>query len=222
MKIISWNIERPKIDKKLAKNKFIIEQINLLNPDIIFLTETNSIIDFGTEYYSIKSEGLPKFHDNQDYHQGENRVTIFSKYKFEDTYETYDKFTSVCGKVKTEFGELNLYGSIIGSFGGKDIHFKNDLKNQKKDIAKLDGNICYSGDFNISFSGYPYPAKQTINETNEFFKENNLVNLTAENENCAMHIVINEAFVFDKITESKMIMIERKISDHNLVITEIV
>ena len=64
MKIISWNIERPQIDKKLAKNKFIIEQINLLNPDIIFLTETNSIIDFGTEYYSIKSKELPKNHDN--------------------------------------------------------------------------------------------------------------------------------------------------------------
>ena len=222
MKIISWNIERPKIDKKLAKNKFIIEQINLLNPDIIFLTETNSIIDFGTEYYTIKSEELPKIHDNQNYEEGENRVTIFSKYEFENIYETYDKYTSVCGKVKTELGELNLYGSIIGSFGGKDIYFKNDLKNQKTDILKLNGNICYSGDFNISFSGFPYPNKQTINETNEFFKENNLVNLTRKNENCAMHIIVNEAFIIDKKIETKMIVIERKISDHNLVITEIV
>lgn len=222
MKIISWNIERPKIDKKFAKNKSIIEQINLLNPDIIFLTETNSIIDFGTKYYSIKSEELSRIHDNQDYYQGENRVTIFSKYKFESIHETYDKFTSVCGKVKTEFGELNLYGSIIGSFGGKDIHFKNDLKNQKVDIAKLNGNICYSGDFNISFSGFPYPDKLTINETNDFFRENSLVNLTSQNENCAIHIVVNEDFIIGKKTETKMILIERKISDHNLIIAEIV
>jgi exonuclease III len=222
MKIISWNIERPKIDKKLAKNKFIIEQINLLNPDIIFLTETNSIIDFGTDYYSLKSEELPKIHDNQDYYQGENRVTIFSKYKFENIFETYDKFSSVCGKVETEFGVLNLYGSIIGSFGGKDLYFKNDLKHQKIDILRLDGNICFSGDFNISFSGFPYPNKQTINETNEFFKENKLVNLTNKNENCAIHIVFNEDFISDKKIQTKMTIIERKISDHNLVITEII
>ena len=222
MKIISWNIERPKIDKKLAKNKFIIEQINLLEPDIIFLTETNSIIDFGNEYYTIKSEELPKIHDNQKYEQGENRVTIFSKYKFVNIYETYDKFTSVSGKVKTEFGELNLYGSIIGSFGGRDIHFKNDLKNQKIDIIKLNGNICYSGDFNISFSGIPYPDKQTINKINEFFDENNLLNLTCKNENCAIHIVVNKDFIIGKKTETKMTLIERKISDHNLVLTEII
>lgn len=222
MKIISWNIERPKIDKKLAKNKFIIEQINLLNPDIIFLTETNSIIDFGTKYYFIKSEELPKIHDNQKYEQGENRITIFSKYEFENIYETYDKYTSVCGKVKTELGELKLYGSIIGSFGGKDIHFKNDLINQKIEIAKLNGNICFSGDFNISFSGFPYPDKLTINETNEFFKGNNLVNLTSKNENCAIHIVVNKDFIIGKKTETKILKIERKISDHNLVLTEIV
>lgn len=222
MKIISWNIERPKIDKKLAKNKFIIEQINLLDPDIIFLTETNSIIDFGTEYYSIKSEELPKIHDNQKYEQGENRVTIFSKYKFDNIYETYDKFTSVCGKIKTEYGELNLYGSIVGSFGGKDIYFKNDLKNQKIDIKKLHGNICYSGDFNISFSGFPYPDKQTISKFNEFLEENNLLNLTSKNENCAIHIIVNEDFIIAKKTESQMTIIERKISDHNLVITEII
>lgn len=222
MKIISWNIERPKIDKKLAKNKFIIEQINLLQPDIIFLTETNSIIEFGTEYYSIKSEELPKIHDNQEYEKGENRVTIFSKYKFENISKTYDEFTSVCGKVKTEFGELNLYGSIIGSFGGKDIHFKNDLKNQQLDIIKLNGNICYSGDFNISFSGFPYPDKQTINKVSEFFEENNLLNLTSKNENCAIHIIVNEDFIIDKKIETKMTIIERKISDHNLVITEII
>jgi hypothetical protein len=222
MKIISWNVERPKTDKKLAKNKFIIEQINLLRPDIVFLTETNSIIGFGTEYYSIKSKELPKIYDNQEYEKGENRVTIFSKYKFENIYETYDKFTSVCGKVKTEFGELNLYGSIIGSFGGKDIHFKNDLKNQQLDIIKLNGNICYSGDFNISFSGFPYPDKQTINKVNEFFEENNLLNLTSKNENCAIHIIVNEDFIIDKKIETKMTIIERKISDHNLVITEII
>jgi len=222
MKIISWNIERPKIDKKLYKNKFIYEKLISLNPDILFLTETSSIIDLGNNYFSIKTENLPTNHDSQKYEIGENRVTIFSKYKFENSIETYDKFTAVCGTIQTEFGELILYGSIIGSFGGKDKIFENDLKKQKIEIEKLKGNICYSGDFNISFTGFPYPSKKVISETNQFFCDNKLVNLTTKNKDCAIHIVANEEFLSNKKVASKMILIDRKISDHNIVMTEII
>ena len=82
MKIISWNIERPKIDKKLAKNKFIIEQINLLQPDIIFLTETNSIIEFGDKYFSASTKSLPVKYEDFSYEAGQNRATILSKFLF--------------------------------------------------------------------------------------------------------------------------------------------
>jgi hypothetical protein len=222
MKIISWNIERPKIDKKLYKNKFIYEKLISLNPDILFLTETNSIIDLGNNYFSIKTENLPTNHDSQKYEIGENRVTIFSKYKFENSIETYDKFTAVCGTIQTEFGELILYGSIIGSFGGKDKIFEYDLKKQKIEIEKLKGNICYSGDFNISFTGFPYPSKKVISETNQFFCDNKLVNLTTKNKDCAIHIVASEEFLSNKKVATKMILIDRKISDHNIVMTEII
>lgn len=220
MKILSWNIERPKINQT-EKISFIKELIFSENPDIIFLTETNLILDFGAEYFSFHSKELPGFYENQNYNEKENRVSIFSKYPFVKTFETYDEYTAICGKIKIENKEITLYGSIIGSFGGKDIHFEDDLKNQKNEIEKLEGNLCYSGDFNISFSGYKYPSKKSINETKDFFEQQNLKILTEENPDCAIHIVMNNDFLKNKKVINKMIKIDRKTSDHNVVISEI-
>ena len=81
MKILSINLERPKINQAEKLNS-IKELIFSENPDIIFLTETNLVLEFGTEYFSIQSKELPGFHDNQNYKEKENRVSIFSKYPF--------------------------------------------------------------------------------------------------------------------------------------------
>ena len=220
MKILSWNVERLKI-QQIEKGNFIKNFINAEDPDIIYLTETNLILDFGDEYFSLHSTELPDFHDGQKYTNQENRISVFSKYPFIEIGQTYDNHTAICGEILTEFGELYLYGSIIGSFGGKDIHFENDLKNQKNDIMKLNGNICYSGDFNISFSGFKYPSKKVIDETNQFFQTQKMEILTQKNENCAIHIVINQNFLEGKKTSTRMIEISREISDHNAVICEI-
>lgn len=220
MKILSINLERPKINQTEKLNS-IKELIFSENPDIIFLTETNLIFEFGTEYFSFHSKELPSFYDNQNYKEKENRVSIFSKYPIVEAIETYNEYTAICGKINTEFGELTLYGSIIGSFGGKDIHFENDLKNQKNEIEKLKGNLCYSGDFNISFSGFKYPSNKIVNETKEFFEQQNLKILTEENPDCAIHIVMNQNFLNNKKVRNKLIKIDRKISDHNVAISEI-
>ena len=220
MKILSINLERPKINQTEKLNS-IKELIFSENPDIIFLTETNLILEFGAESFSIHSKELPSFYDNQNYKEKENRVSIFSKYPIVEAIETYDEYTAVCGKINTEFGELTLYGSIIGSFGGKDIHFENDLKNQKNEIEKLKENLCYSGDFNISFSGFKYPSNKIVNETKEFFEQQNLKILTEENPDCAIHIVMNQNFLNNKKVRNKLIKIDRKISDHNVAISEI-
>ncbi len=220
MKILSWNIERPKIYQK-GKINFIKELISSENPDLIFLTETNLLVDFGSEYFSIHSTKLPSFQEGQNYNTMENRVSIFSKYPFIETLATYDKYTALCGKIDTEHGAIILYGSIIGSFGGKDFHFENDLKNQKNEIEKIKGSVFYSGDFNISFSGFKYPSAKVITETRDFFEQQNLEILTKDNPDCAIHILINNDFLKNKKVTSKMIKIDRKISDHNAVICEI-
>ncbi|KAA6301399.1 MAG: hypothetical protein EZS26_002386 [Candidatus Ordinivivax streblomastigis] len=62
-----------------------------------------------------KSKALPCFYENQKYFDGENWITIFSKFEFIRRIKTYDDYTSICGEVKTPLGTLILYGSIIGS-----------------------------------------------------------------------------------------------------------
>ena len=58
MRMASWNIERPRIDKRPDKNLFIIELIKEINPDILFLTETNSIIDFSSDYFKLQTKTM--------------------------------------------------------------------------------------------------------------------------------------------------------------------
>lgn len=221
MKILSWNLERPNKNPKSIKNIFIIELIEKINPDIIFLTETNSSINF-SGYFCHKSTELPEIHDNQHYKTGENRITIFSKFPIEKIIETYDSYTAICCKINSEIGELLLYGSIIGSFGGKDEFFKNDLRNQKYEIEILarNQNLIYSGDLNISFSGFPYPSKNIIYEMNDFFNLNLLKNITSVYENSAIHIVASKEILKAKKIKQEMIEIETQISDHNLVLVE--
>lgn len=193
-----------------------------LNPNIIFLTETNSCITF-KNYFAHQSIELPRLHENQKYKNGENRVTIFSKFPIESTIKTYDPYTAICCQISTPIGKLTLYGSIIGSFGGRDQYFENDLKNQKLEIERLvkDQNLIYSGDFNISFSGFPYPNKIKTTEMNEFFDSNSLRNLTRENKDSAIHIVTSQSILKDKTVFQEMIEIERKYSDHNLIALKI-
>ena len=220
MKILSWNLERPK-KNQLQKRNQIQDLVKKENADIIIVNETNRCIDFGHEYFTLHSDILPSFHDNQNYSEGENRVSIYSKFPFKKQIPTYDSFTSVCGLVETHLGDLNIYGSIIGSFGGKGFHFENDLKQQKNDIQNLHGNICFSGDFNISFSGWKYPSQRVIEETKSFFSNQNLEIITENNKDNAIHTVINKEFLKNKIHSTKMIEIDRKISDHNMIICEI-
>ncbi|MCF8254577.1 MAG: endonuclease/exonuclease/phosphatase family protein [Bacteroidia bacterium] len=73
MKILSWNLERPNNNPDSGKNIFIVDLIEKINPDIIFLTETNSSIQF-QNYFCHHSIALPEFHDGQVYRKGENRV----------------------------------------------------------------------------------------------------------------------------------------------------
>ncbi|MDF2551247.1 MAG: endonuclease/exonuclease/phosphatase family protein [Chryseobacterium sp.] len=220
MKILSWNLERPKKNQAMKIEK-IKSLIVAENPDIIILTENNLCLDFGEKYFSLHTTVLPPIYENQNYSEGENRVSIYSKFPFKEKISTYDSFTSICGLVETPFGELTIYGSIIGSFGGRGFHFENDLEQQKNDITNLKGNICFSGDFNISFSGWKYPGAKVIEETKDFFENQNLEILTKKNEDSAIHTVINMDFLSNKTYTTKMIEIEKNISDHNLIICEI-
>ncbi|SFQ73046.1 endonuclease/exonuclease/phosphatase family protein [Flavobacterium akiainvivens] len=211
MRILTWNIERVKRGKAdilLALQKF--------DADILVLTETNTSIYPGEEYNCLATHELPLFFDGVHYKPGEKRTTIWTKYPIIGSIPTYDNYTNVCAVADTEFGNLKIYGTIIGVFGGKGERFKADLTATLSDLKEInrDDSLCFAGDFNTFLSGYAYPSYSARQALREVFKELDLDCLTADIEKNVDHIAMNRHF-----TENKTISIETwnrdfKLSDH--------
>lgn len=81
MKIAIWNLMRPNA-KTVDRNRLFINTINKIDLDIIILTETNSIIEFGDKYFSASTKSLPVKYEDFSYEAGQNRATILSKFLF--------------------------------------------------------------------------------------------------------------------------------------------
>ena len=211
MKILTWNIERPK-----KANQLILEKLAEYKADILVLTETNAIINPGKEYSSISTEALTKGHDGIDYQVGENRTTIWTKYKIVVQHKTYDNYTSVCAQIETPNGPLNLYATIIGVFGGMGERFKSDLENQLLDFKRLptENSLCIVGDLNVTFSGRAYPSHEARNKLDAAFEKLNLTNLTAEIENNVDHIVLIKDFIQNKKVTIETWNHDKILSDH--------
>ena len=211
MKILTWNIERPK-----KANQAILEKLAEYNADIVVLTETNTIINPGKEYASIESETLIKGHDGIKYHTGENRTTIWTKYKIVLKHKTYDNCTSICAQIETPNGSLNVYATIIGVFGGIGERFKSDLENQLLDFEKLTSKnpLCFIGDLNVTFSGRVYPSHDARNKLNNAFEKLKLTNVSAAIENNVDHIVVSKNFIKNKKVTIETWNHDKKLSDH--------
>ncbi|WP_339839852.1 endonuclease/exonuclease/phosphatase family protein, partial [uncultured Flavobacterium sp.] len=211
MKILTWNIERPK-----SENQLILEKLAEYNADIVILTETNSKIKLCDEYSFLSTENLINGYDGIEYKTGENRTTIWTKYKITVQHKTYDSFTSVCAKIETPNGMLTVYGTIIGVFGGIGERFKSDLENQLKDFENLktENEISIIGDFNVTFSGRVYPSHDARNKLNLIFENLKLKNLTSEIENNVDHIVVSKSFIENKNVKIETWNHNKKLSDH--------
>lgn len=211
MKILTWNLERPKL-----KNQLILDKLSEYNADILILTETNSCIKFNQDYSFLATESLKNGYDGVQYKVGENRTTIWTKYQIGIQHKTYDSFTSICGEIKTPDGLLNIYGTIIGVFGGTGERFKNDLENQISDFKNLStkGLFCIVGDLNVTFSGRVYPSHDSRNKLNLVFEELELINLTSEIENNVDHIILSKSFIKDKNVKTEIWNRDKQLSDH--------
>ena len=180
------------------------------------MTETNTIINPSKEYASIETETLIKSHDGINYHKGENRTTIWTKYKIVGEHKTFDSFTAVCAQIETINGSLNVYATIIGVFGGIGERFKSDLEDQLLDFEKLTSKkpLCIIGDLNVSFSGRLYPSHEARNKLNNAFEKLKLTNVTAAIENNVDHIVISKDFIKNKKVTIETWNHDKKLSDH--------
>jgi hypothetical protein len=218
MKIAVWNLMRPN-SKTVKRNRLFVDTLHQIDPDIIILTETNSIIDLGNKYFSISTKPLPAMVDKYSYKPGENRVTIFSKSPFIRQIPIADIYTSVCVETETPFGQLIIYGTIIGFLGGLVEPFESDLKKQSLDLTQLSkqGNICFGGDLNIAFSDRAYPSKLVVKNVANLFDNLGLTNLTKDFDNSAIHAVISNTFLENKQVKKDRIELDKKITDHGLV-----
>lgn len=212
MRIATWNIER-------LKHKHEIEQINLilaeLEADILVLTESDNRVDSTNYRFCVQTPKPEEFGTNY-YSEGENRVTICTNYEIVKQHETYDKYTSLCVELKTEFGILIVYGTIIGIFGNRNKNFKTDLSQQISDYKNFSKGIdfCLIGDYNTSFADNYYFTKDGRNELNKVFRECKLNLLTRGLAECIDHIAISEDFLTNVEVETVEWNLEKKLSDH--------
>jgi endonuclease/exonuclease/phosphatase family metal-dependent hydrolase len=212
LKIGNWNIERL---KKIKEKDTILNEINLRNFDILVLTEYDERIKPSGFDYQISTESLINV-NTDNYKETERRTAIFSKYPILNQIETYNKYTACCAELKTEFGNLVVYGTIIGIYGNRNENFKTDLERQILDFKKItaEKNICIVGDFNQTFSDNYYFTKFGRETINEKFNELKIKNLTAELRENIDHISISENFIGKSEFQIETWNNDKGLSDH--------
>lgn len=210
MKIATWNIERP--NKATKHNLAIIDCLEKINADILILTESNEFINFGAKYNYFHSSKLKDTY----YKDGERRVSIYSKFSLIRQFETFRDDTSICGQFETPYGELSVYGTVIGIYGNRQKSFAEDLDQQLEDFNRIakSTNFCIAGDLNMSFSDNYYYTKEGRQKLNSTFEELGLQNLTANIPQNIDHIILTKTFVGERIINIETWNIDKKLSDH--------
>ena len=191
LRIATWNVERLKHKRELEKIKNIC---NDLNADIFILTETDAQIKLNYKNF-FQTPQL----DKNFYKPTENRVTICTNYNPVKIYKTFDKFTSICVELETEFGNLLVYGTIIGISGNRNKNFNQDLLKQIEDFKILsEKNICVVGDYNLSFADNYYFTKFGRDTLLKNFSELKIEILTKNCAECIDHIAISKNFLSNR------------------------
>lgn len=151
-------------------------------------------------------------------------MSIYSRFECIDEYPTYDEKTAICREIRTDRGNLVVYGTIMGIFGNRRPDFKEDVTKQMEDIRKLSvsgKSTCVIGDFNLSFSDDYYFTKFGRDIVRKTFSECGLSILTAERGCCVDHIAISNSYIGeDEIFVSEW-NYDKKLSDHKGIMVEL-
>jgi len=198
LKIATWNVERPNLTTTREKERANAINAELKNhpADIFILTETNECISPENIDHVLHTEPLEKESGGSYYKEGERRVSIWSKYPIIERLKVKNRLTTTCAVLQTPVGNLAVFGAIIGIHGIRD-EFDTDLQGQMEDLrrfAEAGYNICYSGDFNLSFCDSYYTKKSARSQLSDLFSTLRMKNLTADIPENIDHIVISEAF----------------------------
>lgn len=212
MKIATWNIERLKNKSKLAEIKSEIEAIS---PDILVLTESDNRLVISDYKYCISTPFIYQ-KEPQNYLKSEQRVTIYTNYEVINQFKTYDDYSSLCIELKTELGNLIVYGTIIGIYGNRHPNFNEDLISQLNDFNQLSlfNNLCIIGDYNLSFADNYYFTNFGRKTILDCFKSNNIDLITSNRAQCIDHIALSSAWVESKKLKLSEWNLDKNLSDH--------
>lgn len=225
MKIATLNIDWA--NKQKSKSHFlkIEEYLNQQDFDFLVLTESInlSLKNFNFKYFS---ESIPQNIEYEklnysEYLNGELafRTAIYSKIKSQKSFKVSDKKTSLALEFPTEFGNIVVYATIIGTRFKQKPFVENELQNCIYDCTNIfqeNPNIFIIGDLNTSFK--ENETDFTINSITtksleNLFENLNLINPTAKIKKNIDHIIIPKRFEI-YLTESEVFVEENKLSDH--------
>lgn len=230
MKIATLNIDWAR--KAKSKNHYLkIEQfLNAQDFDFLVLTEAIDLKlkNFPYQYFS---EQIPEniVYENLNYSEclkGEKafRTIIYSKIPCVKKYEVADSKTSLALEFETDFGNIVLYATIIGTWFKKQPFAQKELENCIKDskrISKENKNLFIIGDLNTSFleneRDYAINTK-TTESLKDLFSELELVNATENIKQNIDHIVIPKTLA---IKQANVFVEKNLLSDHKGVFLEL-
>jgi len=218
MRIATWNVERLRHIKELRLITEICEQ---MAADIFVLTETDSRIKLKHQF--CFHTPLPT-ETAIAYRSTESRVAVFTNYEMVKRHTAFDEQTAICVELRTEFGNLLVYGVIMGIFGNRHENYMRDLPLILADIERLtaDGeSICVIGDYNCSFSDNYYYTKDGRLAIEETLAKNNLDLLTRGQLECIDHIAISRELLGEFPVRVEEWNLDKKLSDHKGILVEI-
>ena len=225
MKIATLNIDWAKIYN--SPNHFLkIEKfLNQQDFDFLILTEALAL-NLKNYNFCYFSEQIPQNvdYENLNYSQylnGEKafRTIIYSKFPSRKKYQVSDNKTSLALEFETEFGDIVIYATIIGTWFNKLPFAKKELENCVTDcenIYKTNQNLLIVGDLNTSFleNEMQYCInKETTKTIKNLIDKLSLYNTTKNLKKNIDHIIIPQNLT-SKILESNVFVEAGILSDH--------
>ena len=119
--------------------------------------------------------------------------------------------------MKTESGNLLVYGTIIGVLGNRRQSFRDDLVKQLADFSRITSqgrSLCIAGDFNCSFYDDYYFTSSGRESILQNFSENHIRLLTNQIPECIDHIAVTESFLNGSTFQAEEWNSDKTLSDH--------
>jgi endonuclease/exonuclease/phosphatase family metal-dependent hydrolase len=232
LKIATLNINWAEKNKSKSHFKLLENFLNEKDFDFLILTEAINLKlkNFNFKYCSeqITENKIYEGLNYTEYLKGEKafRTIIYSKKAALNKIKVKDGKTSCSYEFESEFGNIIIYATIIGTWFNKKPFAKIELENCIKDCEEIylkNTNLIIIGDLNTSFLENEKNFsinKETTESLKKLIKKLNLFNATEDIEKNIDHIIIPKKLK-GKMIKSDIFIKKDILSDHKGVYIEL-